>query len=216
MKVLVLFAHPALERSRVNRDLLGAVRARPGVTFHDLYEEYPDMHVDVAREQALLQAHDVALFQHPFFWYSAPALLKEWQDQVLEHNWAYGAEGRALAGKVTLNVITAGGAESAYQPGGFNRFTVRHLLAPFEATASLCHMTYLAPYVVHGALRMSGAQTAPYVSDYGRLLDALVEDRVDLDRASDPVRLYLDLDQVLRPEHRGPRLVTTPAADPIG
>lgn len=28
--------------------------------------------------------------QHPFYWYSTPALLKEWQDLVLEHGWAYG------------------------------------------------------------------------------------------------------------------------------
>ena len=198
MKVLVLLAHPALERSRVNHALLAAVRNRSGVTLHDLYEEYPDMHIDVRREQALLLSHDVIVFQHPFFWYSAPALVKEWQDQVLEHNWAYGSEGRALAGKVTFNALTAGGGANAYQPGGFNLFTIRHLLSPFEATASLCRMTYLAPFVVHGALRMDEGQRAPLVRDYGRLLDALVEERVDLPRASDPARPYLELDDVVR------------------
>src|SRR4051794_28113090 len=99
MKVLVLFAHPALERSRVNRALLRAVTECPGVTFRDLYEEYRDLHIDVRREQALLLAHDAYLFQHPFYWYSTPAILKEWQDLVLEHNWAYGKEGKHLVGK---------------------------------------------------------------------------------------------------------------------
>src|SRR4051812_19800739 len=111
MRVLVLFAHPALERSRVNRALLEAVRSVPGVRLHDLYEEYPDLNIDVDREQELLLAHDVYVMQHPFFWYSGPAILKEWQDLVLEHNWAYGREGHALVGKVTFNVISAGGPE---------------------------------------------------------------------------------------------------------
>jgi glutathione-regulated potassium-efflux system ancillary protein KefG len=37
-RVLILFAHPALEKSRVNCRLADAVRRLDGVTFHDLYE----------------------------------------------------------------------------------------------------------------------------------------------------------------------------------
>jgi glutathione-regulated potassium-efflux system ancillary protein KefG len=198
MKVLLLFAHPALEKSRVNRTLLRVARGCPGVTVHDLYEEYPDLNIDVGREQALLTAHDACLYQHPFYWYSTPAILKEWQDLVLEHNWAYGREGRALAGKLTLNVLTAGGPESAYQAGGYNRFTVRQLLAPYEATASLCHMKYLAPFVVHGTLRMSAAQVEPYARDFQRLLKALTADRLDLEGAAAAERLNADLDALIQ------------------
>jgi glutathione-regulated potassium-efflux system ancillary protein KefG len=36
-RVLILFAHPALHKSRVHRRLGEAVRDLPGVTFHDLY-----------------------------------------------------------------------------------------------------------------------------------------------------------------------------------
>jgi glutathione-regulated potassium-efflux system ancillary protein KefG len=202
MKVLVLFAHPALERSRLNRALLRAVRERPAVTFHDLYEEYPDLIIDVDREQELLLAHDVIVFQHPFYWYSTPSLMKEWQDLVLEHNWAYGVQGRALEGKFTFNALTAGGSEGAYHAAGFNRFTIRQLLAPWEATASLCHMTYLAPFVVHGVLRMTAPDIEPHVRDYGRLLDALLADRLDLTRAAAATRLNDDLDSLLQPEAR--------------
>jgi glutathione-regulated potassium-efflux system ancillary protein KefG len=197
MKVLVLFAHPALERSRVNRALVTAARNRPGVTFHDLYQEYPDLQIDVRREQQLLLAHDVFVFQHPFYWYSTPSLLKEWQDLVLEHNWAYGHEGHALTGKITFNALSAGGPEQAYRPGGYNRFTIRQLLAPYEATAALCQMTYLAPFVVHASLRMTPPELEPHVRDYGRVLDALVNDRLDLTRAAPPPRLNADLDGLL-------------------
>ena len=86
-KVLILFAHPALEKSRVNRRLVEAVRDLPDVTIHDLYEEYPDFDIDVPREQTLLMEHDILVLQHPFFWYSTPAMIKEWFDLVLQHGW---------------------------------------------------------------------------------------------------------------------------------
>src|SRR5688572_10508134 len=88
--VLVLYCHPMPHRSRVNRALLDAIRGVAGVTVHDLYETYPDFALDIAWEQLLLARHRVVVFQHPFYWYSTPALLKEWQDQVLTFGWAYG------------------------------------------------------------------------------------------------------------------------------
>lgn len=112
-KILVLFAHPAYRRSRSNRALRAAVEALDGVTFHDLYETYPDFAVDVDREQALLAEHDVIVCLHPFFWYSAPALVKEWLDLVLEHGWAYGHEGRQLEGKRWLQAVTVGGRQAS-------------------------------------------------------------------------------------------------------
>lgn len=198
MKILVLFAHPALERSRVNRRLIAEAQAVPGVTVHDLYESYPDMHVDVPREKELLTAHDAVIFQHPFFWYSTPALLKEWQDLVLQHGWAYGHGGTALEGKVTFNAITTGGPEASYNPEGYNRFTMRQLLAPYEATAKLCSMRYLPPFITYGALRLTEAEAiAAAAKDYRRLLEALAEDRFDLDRAERLERLNADLDALL-------------------
>ena len=100
--ILVLFAHPAFERSRVHRRLVDAVAELPGITFHDLYEAYPDFDVDVRREQKLLLEHDLVVLQHPFFWYSTPPLVKQWEDLVLEHGWAYGTGGNALHGKRLL------------------------------------------------------------------------------------------------------------------
>jgi glutathione-regulated potassium-efflux system ancillary protein KefG len=52
--VLVLFAHPALERSRVHRQLLAHLPDDPRITLHDLYEAYPDFDIEVRHEQHLL------------------------------------------------------------------------------------------------------------------------------------------------------------------
>ena len=197
-RVLVLFAHPALEKSRVNHILMRGVRDLPGVTVHDLYEEYPEQDIDVVREQELLLEHDVIVFQHPFFWYSTPAILKEWQDLVLQHGWAYGTGGTALHGKKMLNAITTGGREVAYSREGHNRFTMRELLAPIEQTARLCGMEYLAPFVVHGTLGMSPGEAARHAADWRRTVEALRDGRVDLERAAAVSRLNADLDAVVQ------------------
>ena len=38
-RVLILFAHPALEKSRVNRRLIAAAQDLENVTINDLYEQ---------------------------------------------------------------------------------------------------------------------------------------------------------------------------------
>ncbi|MDX1647130.1 MAG: NAD(P)H-dependent oxidoreductase [Longimicrobiales bacterium] len=178
-RVLVLFAHPALEHSRVHRGLLRELPSDPGLTFHDLYEAYPRLDIDVEREQALLTEHDVVAFQHPFYWYSTPPILKQWQDLVLEHGWAYGSEGDALAGKSFISLISAGGGEAAYCSAGYNRFTVRQLLAPVEQTAELCGMDFLPPFVVFGTHRLDETRIADQARRYRRLLEALLAGEPD-------------------------------------
>jgi glutathione-regulated potassium-efflux system ancillary protein KefG len=202
-RILVLLAHPILERSRVNRRLADAIRDLPGVRVHDLYEAYPTLAIDVRREQQLLLEHDVIVFQHPFYWYSTPAILKEWQDLVLEHGWAYGTHGKSLVGKPTFNALTAGGPDAAYRHEGYNRFTVRELLAPYEATANLCGMRFLAPFVVHGTLRMhTDADVAPYGRAYRQLLEALRDGQLDLERAARAQKLNDDLQSLILPSEK--------------
>jgi glutathione-regulated potassium-efflux system ancillary protein KefG len=179
-RVLILFAHPALEKSRVNRRLIAAVQNLEDVTINDLYEEYPDFYIDVKREQELLLSHDVIVFQHPFYWYSCPALLKQWEDLVLQYGFAYGAQGTKLEGKWALTAITAGGSLSAYERGGNNFFTIRELLTPFEQTVRLCGMVYLPPFVVTGTLQLnSEAEIAKYASLYRNVVEGLRDSRFD-------------------------------------
>ena len=117
----------------------------------DLYAEYPSGDIDIDCEQQRLRDHDVVVFMFPLFWYSTPALLKEWQDLVLEYGFAYGTGGTALHGKQFLCAITAGGRESAYREQGYNHYSIRQLLRPLEQTATLCGMQYLPPYALFGS-----------------------------------------------------------------
>ena len=180
-KILILFAHPATHKSRINNRLSETVMDLEGVTFHDLYEAYPDFHIDVKREQDLLVEHDLLIWQHPFYWYSAPAILKEWIDLVLAHGFAYGRKGKALEGKQILTVITTGGRREAYQEGGYNSFSIPQFLAPFKQTARLCNMEYLPPFVVHGTHMLSDDELDRYALDYKNLLISLRDDIITLD-----------------------------------
>jgi glutathione-regulated potassium-efflux system ancillary protein KefG len=191
-RILILFAHPALQRSRVNRALIQEARGLDGVTIHDLYEAYPDFHIDVSYEQELLLNHDIIILQHPFYWYSAPAIIKEWFDLVLEHGWAYGREGKALHGKWILNVISTGGGESAYQPEGFNQHTILEFLAPVKQSALLCGMTWLPPYVVHGTHTLNADQIQMNAAEYRKTLIALRDGQIHPEDVSDLSRLNLE------------------------
>ncbi len=198
-KILVLFAHPSLDRSEVNRPLARATAAVDGVTLVDLYAEYPDFQIDVDREQARLLAHEVVVFMHPLYWYSTPAILKEWQDLVLEHDFAYGSKGTALHGKIFLNALTAGGLEAAYRAEGFNHFTIRELLHPLEQTAALCGMIYLPPFALFGArTAVDEGRIDAHVADWVRVLDALRDGRLDLDLARELPKLNGDLDAIIQ------------------
>lgn len=177
-EILILLAHPKLEHSRINAALIEAASQVPGVTVHDLYEQYPEFNVDIVKEQELLFGYEVIIWHHPFYWYSCPPLLKQWIDLVLEYNWAYGPRGVALKGRTVLNAITAGGSRKVYCEEGRNNYTVTEFLRPFEQTATLCGMQYLPPFAVMGTHRMSDSELQDHCQQYVRLLEALREDDI--------------------------------------
>jgi len=176
-KVLILFAHPALEKSRVNKRLIRDVKSISNITINDLYEEYYDFNIDIEREKKLLVEHDIIIFHHPFFWYSTPALLKQWEDLVLEHGWAYGSKGTALVGKKLMNIITTGGISQAYSKESINRHTIREFLIPIEQSAKLCGMIYLPPYLIQGTHRLTEKEIDNHTEKYIQLLKNLSEDK---------------------------------------
>jgi len=198
-KILINFAHPVKERSKINNTLRDAVEGLEGVTFNDLYSTYPDFMIDIKREQQLCEEHDIIIFQHPFYWYSTPAIMKEWFDLVLEHGWAYGSEAKALDGKLFLQAITAGGDDSSYQKDGFNIFTIGELTSPYRATAKLCNMDWIPPFTVLGIHRgLTEEIVNAYAEDYRRTLIALRDGTLDIEKAKQNQYINSDLNSIIR------------------
>lgn len=173
-RILILFAHPLFEKSQAHKALLQYLPTSSDVTLHDLYELYPEFNIDIKREQALLQEHDIIIWQHPMYWYSCPPLLKQWIDMVLEYNWAYGSKGNALRNKLIFQVITTGGQKENYAATGKDRYTIQDLLEPFNQTAQVCKMIYLPPYVVHGTHLMNDVDYDKSGQAYGTFLSTLL------------------------------------------
>ena len=185
-RLIVYYAHPGQRFSRANRAMKKAAQGVENITLVDLYQEYPRHDIDVDREQQRLIDHDVILFQFPLFWYSTPSILKEWQDLVLQHGFAYGHEGDHLAGKTMMLAITAGGSDEAYTQKGYQHYPLRTFLVPLEQTARLCKMSFTAPYVLYSALTAEEeSEIARHTDGYVNLLTAIRDDKYDFSAAED-------------------------------
>ena len=168
---LVINGHRDPSDSVFGKSLFDSAISLESVTGHILSNEYPKMKIDGDRERALLGSHKNIVLQFPFYWYSSPAIVKEWIDEVLARGWAYGG-GQALAGKKLLVAISTGGPEKVYQHNGANRFTVDEFLRPFEQTANLCGMEWQKPFVMYGVRYLDGLAIKSYCESYKkRILD---------------------------------------------
>ncbi|AMV60624.1 NAD(P)H oxidoreductase YRKL at Putative NADPH-quinone reductase (modulator of drug activity B) at Flavodoxin 2 [Pediococcus damnosus] len=143
MKTLVIVAHPNLVDSGTQKFLKTSLAKMDSVTWHVLNEG----HFDVTAEQDLLQENDRIIFQFPLYWYSAPAILKQWEDEVLTRNFVYGT-GHALAKKELGIVVSTGDRQKGFVAGGEEQFTLSELLRPYQALAHKGEMTYLPPFPI--------------------------------------------------------------------
>ena len=180
--VLVLVAHPDIARSRVNRTLAAQARLLPSdqVEVRDLYALYPDYVIDVEAEQAALARARTVVWLHPVQWYSMPALMKLWVDEVLAFRWAYGPGARALAGKCLWLVVSAGGSETSYRESGNNRHAFETFLPAYQQTAELVGMRFLEPQVFYGAHKAEAHEVHAHAHAFAQRLLALAgEARAD-------------------------------------
>jgi glutathione-regulated potassium-efflux system ancillary protein KefF len=177
--VALIYAHPYAERSLANSELLKAIADLPFVDRRHLYDLYPDFDIDADTEREHLAKADLIVLQHPVYWYSMPALLKQWVDEVLSIGWAYGTGGRALHGKHLLWVVTTGADFRAYSPEGPHGHPFEVFTAPMKQTARFCGMEWLDPIVVHDA-HADQAQVAACGALYReRLLSFAPKPKVD-------------------------------------
>ena len=159
--VVIISGHPDLANSNTNTVIIAQLTEQLAAPSYNLEVRrldslYPDFQIDVAAEQAALVNADIVVLQFPFYWYSAPALLKKWLDDVFSYNFAYGAEGDKLKGKDLLLSFTVGGPEESYQPLGYNHFSIEQLILPLQQTAYLAGMNFVAPVYTHRMVYIPG------------------------------------------------------------
>ncbi|KGF77134.1 NAD(P)H-dependent oxidoreductase [Lactococcus lactis] len=163
MNITLLVFHPDINQSKVNRNLIETIDGE--IETRLLYELYPEGKIDVKKEQKILEKTDRFILQFPMYWYSSPALLKEWQDKVLTYGWAYGSNGNVLRGKELVLVVSPGASSSNYSHEGIFKYKVTELLRPFQATSNLIGTRFIKPFIIHGT-QLSDNELSKAAQDY--------------------------------------------------
>ncbi|WP_316734925.1 NAD(P)H-dependent oxidoreductase [Pedobacter aquatilis] len=176
MKTLVIVTHPDLETSVINKRWVAELKKYPErYTIHDLHQTYPDGHIDVLKEQQLAERYDKIVFQFPVYWFSCPALLKKWIDEVLIHGWAYGSKsGYKVSGKKVALAMSVGVDEYEYRPGEKYKYTLEELTRPFELSFEYVRADY-QPFFAYYGIELNTAEEyiEKSVALYLAFLDAL-------------------------------------------
>ena len=173
--ILVVYAHPKHETSRLNKALIEEISRLQNVTISNLYKKYPDGKIDVLQEQELITQNDIIIMQFPFHWYSSPSLMKAWIDEVFSFGFAYGPNGDKLKNKLFMCTTTSTASKVRYQNDvGFD---FKDLLKPFENSARYCGMVYLEPFILtnetEGSTEMSDNDLRISVEKYRKTLESL-------------------------------------------
>lgn len=188
-KTLVIIAHPHLadgspQQSRVNARWARELAAHPAeFDVRDLYALYPAGRLgaaDIAAEQAALVEHETIIFQFPIYWYSCPALLRTWLDEVYAFGWAYGEDeavpgtsGRMLAGKRFACAVSAADTPESYAASGKLGFTMEQMLTPFYATANYVGAVQVPSFTFYRAEEATDDAVDASAADYVSWLRAL-------------------------------------------
>ena len=178
--VVIISGHPDLKNSVANKTILDEISAKcPQAEILKLDELYPDYQFDIKAEQAALEKADIIIFQYPMNWYGVPGLLKLYIDKVMEHGWAYGSQGTALAGKSFIASITTGVPEAGFSAEGFVGRTVEELTFPVAKFAEMAKMDCKKIFSIGGMMCIPGVTTdeqkAALVAKAEKQADNIVE-----------------------------------------
>lgn len=89
------------------------------------------------------------------YWFSAPAILKSWFDQVLTYQFAYGSKGDKLQSKTLLQSVTVGQAKKNFiDQSGKN--IINELLLPFKKSAEYIKMNYKIAPILYDIATITG------------------------------------------------------------
>lgn len=170
MKTLILVSHPKVDESATQAFLKTSADSLDNVTWRVIDRLYAADRLDVIAEQTQLQNFDRIIFQFPMYWYSSPASLKRYMDDVFSRKFVIAKRG--LKNKEFGLVITLGDKLVDFQAGGREKFTISELMKPFEAFANKAGMIYLAPLIIAQFGYWSVSEKQKKLVDYLQYLSA--------------------------------------------
>lgn len=177
-KIVLVLAHPSMKKSKSNNNLLTIAKKNPALEVIDLYAKYENFPIGeklplelLQQDQKTIQNADILIFQFPFYWFSAPALLKKWQDEILMRGWSH-MGGEALKGKKFALAITLGEPKSNYSTEKLGH-TVLELLAPYRVMANYLGMQVETPFLQYDTYAPSEETLQKVALEYQNYLISL-------------------------------------------
>ncbi|WP_407406155.1 NAD(P)H-dependent oxidoreductase [Chryseobacterium sp.] len=154
-KTLVVFAHPYLEHSHSNVELVNFYVRHQHFTLRDLYEEYPDFHIAAFRERKRLKNYDRFIIQFPIIWFGMPPLLRLWIDEVFDRSWLKDDVENPLEGKEVYIVVTTGGKERSFSKTGTYQYTIDELISGLIVSLNIFKAKIMDITIVYEANKLS-------------------------------------------------------------
>lgn len=155
-KTLVLYAHPYHEHSQTNVRLIEAYKNLDNITFRDLYEEYPDFHIQAFKERKALKNYSTIIFHMPLIWFGMPPLLKLWIDEVFDFRWIANENiDNPLCGKDAYIVVSTGGTAHAYSDEGIYKYNLNTYMTTLKECIRINNMNLKEMMVVYNADNLS-------------------------------------------------------------
>jgi putative NADPH-quinone reductase len=170
-KTLVLFAHPYFEHSTTNVRLLECYEPMQNVTFRDLYEDYPDFHIQAFRERKRIVDYDRIIFHFPIIWFGLPPLLKLWIDEVFDMRWIAEGQHNILSGKDAVIVTSVGGSESNYTREGKYKTTAEELLTGLCVSLDINNIDLKNTHIIYNADNLEEEQLEDYCKELSQILN---------------------------------------------
>lgn len=170
-KTLVLFAHPYFEHSTTNVELIKAYQNNPNVIFRDLYEDYPDFHIQPFRERKRIVDFDRIIFHYPMIWFGMPPLLKLWLEEVFDMKWLNEGFPNPLAGKECAIVVTVGGNEESYSKNGRYKVSLTDLTLGLKLSIESNDMLLKDELYIYQADDLKIYEIKPFTNQLKKILD---------------------------------------------
>lgn len=141
--LLVVSGHARIEVSTATKTIMEEVKKEfPNAELLYLDQTYPDFKIDIRKERQRVSSADVIVLQYPIQWYSAPAIMKRWLEEVFTFGFAHDAKGGLLNGKKLILSMTSGAPESQYHVGERQGYPMDVYQLPLVQLADLCGMDF--------------------------------------------------------------------------
>lgn len=173
MNILYVYTHPdqhSLNAELMRNGLKSLQDAGHEVILSDLYAR--EFSLDT--EQFKISRANHIIFQFPLWWFSMPAIMKDWMDRVFTKGFAYDTgkmfTDGLLRGKTASLTITMQSPLSSYKNDGVHGHELDDFLLPIQHTLRFTGIETLPSFTVYDAHQLDEVRFQSVMQEYKNYL----------------------------------------------